>query len=113
MKIQRKESPLKKNSLSGKTHSTMTPTSEATILNEIVIREIMKEARYYQIKADKDLDDLIETLHTLGVDIEDPEKGINERSLKDEIINFVHHGEGGFNKIIGKIMEQDVAKGWE
>ena len=26
---------------------------------------------------------------------------------------FGHHGEGGFNKIIGKIMEQDVAKGWE
>ena len=60
-----------------------------------------------------DLDNLIETLRNLGVDIEDPEKGINERSLKDEIINFVHHGEGDFNKIIGKIMEQDVAKGWE
>lgn len=86
----------------------MTPTSEATILNEIVIREIMKEARYYQIKADNDLDNLIETLRNLGVDIEDPEKGINERSLKDEIINFVHHGECDFNKIIGKIMEQDV-----
>ena len=113
MKIQRKESPLKKNSLSGKTHSTMTPTSEVTILNEIVIREIMKEARYYQIKADKDLDDLIETLHTLGVGNHDPEKRINVFFLKDEIINFVHHGEGGFNKIIGKIMEQDVAKGWE
>lgn len=91
----------------------MTPTSEATILNEIVIRKIMKEAIYYQIKADNDLDNLIETLRNLGVGIEDPEKGINERSLKDEIINFVHHCEGDFNKIIGKIMEQDVAKGWE